>query len=148
MKKVVVVLVLMLLVSVGVKAQNCRDIVLPHVGYSQDALNDMPNEKLQWYCDYSHNSFYLTDQVPSDAVVYDVNEVKSVRDKSISLTPEQANNLSTLSYYAYNFNEFQARHFEATVYFRTPNAAHGYLALRTVKETFGRTDYPENYIKD
>ena len=48
--------------------------------------------------------------------------------------------LENLSYYAYNFWDFQVPSGNVTIYFRTPSSAHPYLGVYSVQDTFDRTD--------
>ena len=46
--------------------------------------------------------------------------------------------LETLSYYAYNFHQFQVRYptGDVTLCFATPSSTHPYLVLRSIEEAF------------
>lgn len=120
-------------------AQDCDEIVLPHVGYNTSKLATMSTEKVQWYCNYSKNSFFLTNEIPVGATVYDISEVKSRRNGE-KLASTFVVNLKKLSYYAYNFDEFQYKNYHKVIYFHTPNSTYKYLGLYTITETFKRTD--------
>ena len=50
-----------------------------------------------------------------------------------------------MSYYAYNFLDFQQKNDKRTVYFRLNNNNFKYLAVRSMIEMYDRTDHPENY---
>ena len=146
MKRTIPILIVMMTVAVTVSAQtrDCRQIVLPHVGYNQAQLDNMPAEKIEWYCRYSANSFFVTDTLPAGAPVYDISALVSVHTGS-NLTNEFVVNLETLSYYAYNFWDFQVPNGDQTIFFRTPASRHAYLGVYSVQQTFIRTDGPATH---
>lgn len=120
-------------------AQDCRTIVLPHVGYNEKMLDVMPDEKINWHCQFSKNSFYVTDKLPDGALVFDIVQLKSVRNNQ-NLPQNFQVDLSTLSYYEYNFFDFQAVDIKATVFFRTPESEHEYLAVRPIADAHRLAD--------
>lgn len=120
-------------------AQDCKTIVLPHVGYNEKMLDVMPVEKINWHCQFSKNSFYVTDKLPTGALVFDISELKSVRTNK-NLPSNFSVDLLTLSYYEYNFFDFQATDLKATVYFRTPGSQYEYLAVRPIADAHRLAD--------
>ncbi|MBP5536167.1 MAG: hypothetical protein J6X62_05175 [Bacteroidales bacterium] len=141
MKKTVFILMLMLAVAMAANAQtrDCRQIVLPHVGFNQSHLNMMSEEKLQWHCTYSEQSFFETDALPAGAVVYDISVLVDLRTGD-NVSSSFVVNLTTLSYYAYNFGDFQGLNGDMTIYFRTPSSRHAYLGVYSAQEAFERTE--------
>lgn len=130
--------------SAPVKAQDCDAIVAPLITI-RNLDDSYPAEKLAHYCQISQNSFYFTEQIPDDAVAYNLREVTN------SLTGENIPknfvvDLNTFSYWGYNFIQFQAKHQHQTIYFRLgSNNTYPYLAVRPREEAHARTDYPERY---
>lgn len=118
---------------------DCRDIVLPKLKYDVQRLDRMPAEKVEWYCAFSRNSFFETDTIPQDAVVYDISVLKFKKDGS-NVGSDFVVNLNTLSFYAYDFDLYRHKHFHSTVYFHTPSSAHAYLAVRSYIETMRLTN--------
>ena len=141
MKKAILIVMLVLAVAMSANAQtrDCRQIVLPHVAYNQAVLDAMPQEKVSWYCRFSANAFFEADTLPTGAAVYDISALTSVQSGN-TLSQSFVVDLETLSYYAYNFWDFQGLNPEQTVYFRTPSSRHPYLGVYSVQETFIRTD--------
>lgn len=138
-KKLFLSTILIVLFGTIASAQDCRSIVLPHVGYNQKILDVMPQEKIDWHCQFSKNSFYFTNNAPEGALVFNISQLKSVRDQQ-NLSEDFQVDLSTLSYYAYNFFDFQAQDIKATVYFRINNSKYDYLAVRPIAEAHGLAD--------
>ena len=142
MKKGVILCILIVtaaFASVQAQIRDCRQIVLPHTGYNQTILNNMPEEKIQWYCRYSANSFFVTDTVPVGATIYNISDLVSVQTGN-NLDQSFVVDLETLSYYAYNFWDFQVPNGDLTIYFRTPSSERAYLGVYSVQQTFIRTD--------
>ncbi len=109
--------------------RDCHKIVLPAINYDEERIGDLPEEKMREICDFSYYSFFVVDEIPSNAVVYNISDVVSVRD-SVAFPSDYVVDLSTLSIYAYNFEDFRFKHENMVVYFRTPASEHQYLALR------------------
>lgn len=120
-------------------AQDCRTIVLPHVGFNEKMLDVMPDEKINWHCQFSKNSFYVTDKLPTGALVFDIAQLKSVRNNQ-NLPEDFKVDLLSLSYYEYNFFDFQAQDIKATIYFRTPESEYEYLAVRPIADAHRLAD--------
>lgn len=137
MKKLVMIAALMMAVA-GVKAQDCNAIMLPYFGNDRVRMEVYQTEapyKFEWRCACARAAFYESDTVPAGVEVFRISEVKDV----FTGTPMQQNvviDLSTLSYYAYNFKDFQLRypHADKAVCFSTPGSAHPYLVLRSLEE--------------
>ncbi|MBQ0016842.1 MAG: hypothetical protein KBT04_07660 [Bacteroidales bacterium] len=142
MKKVILSVIWLLLGFCVAQAQSeveaCKAIVAPQFE-DKSVLDIMPIEKLQWHCAFSHNSFYESDTIPADAVEYDI-EVVSRYDNGEALPHSFVVDLTTLSYYAYNFHDFRYRHYEQPICFRTPSSSHPYLVMRTYQETLFLTN--------
>lgn len=136
----------MLLAVAGVRAQDCESIVLPLFGGDADRLADYPAEKLQWRCSYARNAFYVSDTVPPIAYMHSITEVKDIVTGE-SLPENFAVDLTTLSYYAYTFKQLQLtyRSPQTVICFATPGSAHPYLVLRSLSETYDRTENPGKY---
>ena len=139
MKKVFKATILALLLATGLQAaaQNCEAIVLPHVGYDTNVLNNMPARKIQWHCDFSRMSFFLTNELPADASVWDFSDLTFLRDGSHPAANTVVD-LGTLSIYAYNFPEFQIQRPKKTIFFRVGNENNRYLGVYTFDEAYGR----------
>ena len=142
MKKAMILAVAVLAMA-GAKAQSCETIMLPFFNYDTASMRDYPEGKLEWRCNFAKGAFYVSDTVPAGAEVYDISEVKDRKGKN--LTDAFVVNLETLSYYAYNFNQFQLRYRfgDKTICFRTPGSVHAYLVLRPLDELYRRADNPE-----
>ncbi len=139
MKRIVSTILLLTFFAVSLCAQNCDEIVLPHVNYDRAKLEQMPKEKVQWYCDFSRNSFFVTNEVPAGSVVHDIRDVVNKRNGA-HIANGFVVDLSQLSYYAYNFNEFQYQNYEKTIYFHTPGSTYKYLGLYSINETHRRVN--------
>lgn len=141
MKKILSALLLIpaIAFTINANAQNCDEIVLPHVNYDRAKLEQMPQDKIQWYCNFSRNSFFVTNEVPAGAIVHDIRDVVNKRTGA-KVGDGFVVNLATLSYYAYNFDEFQYQNYDKTVYFHTPGSPYRYLGLYTINETHRRVN--------
>ena len=64
MKRILLTILLLTVFSVSLCAQNCDEIVLPHVNYDRAKLEQMPKDKVRWYCNFSRNSFFVTNEAP------------------------------------------------------------------------------------
>lgn len=125
--------------TLNVNAQNCDEIVLPHVNYDRAKLEQMPKDKVQWYCNFSRNSFFVTNDVPAGSVVHDIRDVV-YKKTGAKIGEGFVVNLESLSYYAYNFSEFQYQNYEKTIYFHTPGSTYKYLGLYSINETHRRVN--------
>ena len=79
MKKIVFVAALMASVM-GLKAQNCEQLMLPYFSGDADAMAAYPQEKLEWRCAFARAAFYVSDTVPAGVDVYPITEVQSYAD--------------------------------------------------------------------
>ena len=127
-------------------AQNCETLVLPFFGGDVARMASYPEEKLEWRCRYARNAFYESDTVPAGVEVFGIAEVVE-KATGMNLPADFKVDLSRLSYYAYNFYDFQTRYRRGnvTVCFSTPGSAHPYLVLRSIDETHRRASQPEVY---
>lgn len=122
--------------GVAAMAQNCDSIVLPYFGgdvTKMEQYRSMAPEKFQYRCLYATSAFEEADSVPAGAEVIQISRVQS-RLTGESLTNGFVVDLLTLSYYAYNFNEFQAAYPDRNkvLYFSTPASTHPYLVLHSL----------------
>lgn len=118
---------------------DCHAIVLPHLGYNEDAYFDMPQEKIDWHCQFSTNSFFVADSLPENARIFNIEQLKSKKDGK-NLTAEFVVDLTTMSIYAYNFEDYQIQYPEETIFFRTPASEHHYLGVRSYIEAMRLTN--------
>lgn len=137
MKKIVFT-VAFLMVAIGVKAQNCEAIMLPYFNNDAESLERYQAEapyKYEWRCAYAQSAFYEADTVPAGADVFQINEVKNKFTDSY-LSANFMVDLASLSYYAYNFYDFQLRYpaGDKTLCFSTPGSTHPYLVLRSISD--------------
>lgn len=145
--KRIVIAAFCLVAFCSLRAQNCEAIMLPFFGGNQQKMNEYPEPKFQWRCQYSQNAFYVTDQVPEDAVMRSLGELTN-KMTGQKVSPETfVVDLNTLSYYGYNFQQLQLQYpkGDVTLCFPTPGSEHAYLVLRSLDETYFRTEFPENY---
>lgn len=127
---------LFVVVGLCATAQSCEAIVLPFFRYDTAAMSNYPVDKLMFRCYYSQQAFYESDTVPAGAEVFSIGQVREAYGSNY-LSPSYVVDLSTLSYYAYNFREFQWQYPTGgtTICFSTPSSAHPYLVLRSLDET-------------
>ena len=135
--KRIVFLAALLMGALGAKAQSCETLVLPFFNWDVNAMNEYPEEKFEWRCAYARAAFYESDTIPAGAEVYSISEVVSKEDGK-NLTQDFIVDLTTLSYYAYNFHDLQLQYFEpkVTICFKTPASVHPYLVLRSISEMY------------
>ena len=150
MKKLVIIAALFM-AAIGAKAQDCEAIMLPYFrGNVQNMENyrDWAPEKFDYRCIYAQAAFYVSDTVPAGMEVF---SIKDVRDKitGAALPGDFVVDLNTLSYYAYNFGDFQVRKNSIMegACFSTPSSEHPYLVLRSVLDQQSLSDkmYKEYY---
>lgn len=139
MKRILLTILLLTVFSVSLCAQNCDEIVLPHVNYDRAKLEQMPKDKVRWYCNFSRNSFFVTNDVPAGSVVHDIRDVV-YKKTGAKIGEGFVVNLESLSYYAYNFSEFQYQNYDKTIYFHTPGSTYKYLGLYSINETHRRVN--------
>ena len=150
MKKLVIIAALFM-AAIGANAQDCEAIMLPYFrGNVQNMENyrDWAPEKFDYRCIYAQAAFYVSDTVPAGMEVF---SIKDVRDKitGAALPGDFVVDLNTLSYYAYNFGDFQVRKNSIMegACFSTPSSEHPYLVLRSVldQQTLSDKMYKEYY---
>lgn len=141
MKKMMILGVLALLFGGSrVVAQNCNYIVYPCYGTDESCLAFVAPEKVEWRCNYSHNCFFVTDELPSDAEVYPITVVRNLLTNEM-LTESFVVDLDSLSVYRYSFMDLQKPNGVGNnVYFATPNSSHAYLGLRSSGEAMMRIE--------
>ncbi len=146
MKRTIVLLAFCLSVIGGAAAQNCEAIMLPFFGGNEQRMYEYPAPKFEWRCKYSQNAFYVTDQVPEDAVLRSLTEITD-NSTGKKLTEDFVVDLDYLSYYQYSFQDMQCHYPKTniTICFPTPKSEHRYLVLRSLDETYRRTEYPDEY---
>ena len=134
MKKIAM-LIAIFIMAIGAQAQDCDALVLPY--FSNDVARmehykSVAPHKFEMRCAIARAAFYESDTVPAGADVFQISEVKHAMTGN-ALTSDYVVDLSTLSYYAYNFREFQYRypHGDKTLCFATPHSTHPYLVLRS-----------------
>ena len=134
MKRVIVTL-LLLMAGLGLKAQNCTALILPYFGNDQSKLAMCPADKQEYYCTIARAACYESDTIPTGAEVFNIEEV-TANSGSEPLTRNMVVDLNTLSYYGYNFVNYQLRYRNSnlTVCFATPSSTHPYLVLRSYGE--------------
>ena len=146
MKKTVFIALTTVLFLAGNRlcAQDCEAIVAPYLSLGHIDRAEYPQPKFEWRCNFSHNSFFVVDEVPQGATVFSISELRNLlTDKN--LPANYVVNLETFSYWGYNFIDFQAQDYHRTIYFSTPGSSHRYLAVRCWDEAYDRTEFPENY---
>lgn len=123
--------------AISLKAQSCETIMLPFFNGDVMAMNNYPDEKFEWCCAYARAAFYVSDEIPAGAEVYQITSVVSKED-GVSLPQDYQVDLTTLSYYAYNFKELQLQYPKGnvTICFATPASEHPYLVLRSLDEMY------------
>jgi hypothetical protein len=126
-------------------AQDCSTIVRPMVLQRGIDTNTYPAEKLEFFCHYSQNSFFITTQVPQGAIVHDINELTDLMSGE-KVSRSFVADLNTLSIWRYNFNEFRPKDVKDPIYFRMGQGTGiQYLGVRVHNEAMARTLYPEQY---
>ena len=128
----------------SLKAQDCNEIVRPYFLINQIDSNEYPEGKFEWRCHYSRNAFYMVDKIPENAIVYNFTELTNLVTKQHP-SADFVVDLNHLSYWEYDFQDFQCKHYDYTIYFRLQNGPRKYLAVRTRIEMADRTDNPEHY---
>lgn len=146
MKKIILMAVAFLATGLwgNLSAQDCNEIVRPYFLLNNVDSTEYPEGKLEWRCNYSKNAFYLVDQVPENAIVHDFTELTNMLTKQHP-SSDYVVDLNHLSYYMFDFVQFQYQHYDYTIYFRLKNGPKKYLALRNITEMTERTERPQNY---
>ncbi len=117
--------------AMTVKAQDCYKLVSPN--FSEAVYNSTPADKLDYYCKVAQASFYKTNTLPTNAIVYQISAVVNKRTNE-NLSQSVEINLDTFSVFAYNFDTYRYRHWNQEVYFETSDPVNRYLVLRTEKD--------------
>ena len=143
MKKTTLLLA-MLMAMVGLKAQDCEALLLPYFNNNRASMEYYQREapqKFEWRCAYARAAFYEADKVPEGADVFQISEVKNKFTGS-RLPSNYVVDLNSLSYYAYNFYDFQLRYptGDKTLCFATPGSTHPYLVLRSLSDMLSVTN--------
>lgn len=86
----------------------------------------------------------MVDKIPENAIVYNFTELTNLVTKQHP-SADFVVDLDHLSYWEYDFQDFQFKHYDYTIYFRLQNGPRKYLAVRTRIEMADRTDNPEHY---
>ena len=127
------------------KAQDCRAIVRPL--YILEGIDSTfyPADKEEYWCNFSRCAFFITNEVPSDAIVHNITELTN------SVTGQRVQkgfvaDLNTISYWGYNYDAFRPRNYEKPIYFRMGRGENmQYLGVRSYRETASRNAYPEQF---
>jgi hypothetical protein len=145
MKRIVLLAALMMC-ALGMKAQSCETIMLPFFNGDVDAMNSYPDEKFEWRCAFARAAFYESDVIPTGAEVYSIAQVVNKEDGQ-SLPENYQVDLTTLSFYAYNFKDLQLQYpkCNVTICFTTPASEHPYLVLRSIDDMYKVAD---NIVND
>ncbi len=133
--------------SLDVQAQDCEYIVGAKYNFNENALALLTPAKLDYYCRFSRNNFYVVNEVPQGATVYSISVVKNNKTQE-NLTTDFVVILDSLSYYLYNFSHYQSIKPGETVYFSTPNSEYPYLALRSYIDARNMTGEPDMSLDD
>lgn len=137
MKKIAMI-VAMIVMAIGAKAQDCEAIMLPYFGGDMDKLaayRDNAPEKYTYRCVYAQAAFYESDTIPEGAELLEISTVVEWATGR-RLPRNFVVDLNTLSFYAYSFGQIQVRNNSVTeqTCFSTPESRHPYLVLRSARE--------------
>ena len=128
-----------------IQAQDCDAIVRPLCIQRNLDPSIYPAEKLAQYCLFSRCAFFITNQVPREAIVNDISDLTN------TITHEKVRqdfvaDLNSISYWGYNFNEFRPRGYERPIYFRMGKGRTAqYLGVRSYNEAMARSTHPEQF---
>lgn len=146
MKRTIILTVLGIMAFGGLQAQDCEAIMLPFFHGDVQKMREYPAPKFEWRCKYSQNAFYLSDTVPEGAEMHALTELTDkLTGQKVSET--MTIDLNTLSYYRYTFSQLQLSYPKGnvTICFPIQGAEHRYLVLRSLDDTYFRTEFPQNY---
>lgn len=132
------ILLAMICLSSKSFAQDCIAIVKPHLDRINCPVEEYPEQKLLWRCHMSYNTFYFTDTVAEGAVVFEF----SALTNHLTDQHPQSNTVIDLekwSYWAWDFDKFQFRAPNSTIYFDTHKSTNRYLACRPWNEAYRLT---------
>lgn len=146
MKKILsTILFLAAMVGGKAMAQDCNAILAPYIVLNNIDTNSYPIEKLEYFCQLSSAHFYITDRTPKRAKVFEISELKDYLTGQ-NLPQNVDIDLNNLSYYRYNFYDFQRLDFKNTVYFRIGKRSENrFLAVRSEIEASQRVNNPEKF---
>lgn len=131
--------------GVTVTAQNCHQLVSPH--FPANVYNNLPSDKVEYYCRYARAAFYKTNVLPDSAIVYQISDV--VNKQTNAALPQTVQiNLNTFSVFAYNFDSYQYQHWDKEVYFETSDTTNRYLVLRSIRTIHRIVDDSYRYNTD
>ena len=135
MKRIALIGMLLLAFAGIARAQDCNALVSPYFRGDTQRMANYPADKFQWRCCHARAAFYESDTMPATADLFSISEVQNI-GTGAHLSSEYVVDLNTLSYYAYNFIDFQQRYPRGnkTLCFATPASAHPYLVLRSMEE--------------
>lgn len=115
------------------QSQDCLTRVQPLLEQMGTTADAYPADKINHFCIFSEQAFFLTNKVPDASLVYDITDLRrwgSENRPSADLVID----LRTLSFWEYNFQEFQR--VDRTIYFKLSKGnSHKYLAVRSYNET-------------
>lgn len=117
----------------AVSAQDCERIVMPKYGNDAYSFSNVPLSKVDFHCRWSRNCFYVVDEIPAESKVYDIEQLVSFITGQ-HLTKNFVVDLDELSFYEYDFSNYQETMAGNTVFFYTPKSSHKYLALRSYQD--------------
>lgn len=124
------ILATVLMATNSATAQNCDSLVQPKFADVPGYYNQLPQQKIQFYCNFAYNAFYWSDTLPQNAVVYNISDV-TCKATGTHIAQNANINLDIFSYYAYNFYDFQALHYNDFIYFRVgAGTSVRYIVLR------------------
>ncbi len=147
MKKIVITAVTVLLLGTAANAQNNRDcnaILRDYFAVSGHNPETYPPDKAEYRCQFSANSFYLTDDAPDGYIIFQFTELTNLLTGAHP-APVTTLDLNTFSYYTYNFDHFQGLDPRRTIYFDLDGNGRHFLAVRRYEEALDRTANPEKY---
>ncbi|MGX8713769.1 MAG: hypothetical protein ACSW8I_08865 [bacterium] len=132
-------LFVMVMMAMSTVAQDCDALLLPYFQNDMTRLEKykaMAPEKFDYRCAYVRSAFYESDTIPAGADLYQINSVKHAFSDEY-LGNDFVVELYTLSYYAYNFKEFQLSYptGDKVLCFSTPASTHPYLVLNSLEKT-------------
>ncbi|MDY5969279.1 MAG: hypothetical protein SPJ13_04615 [Bacteroidales bacterium] len=144
MKKIVIFLIVafMATASFSAKAQiegaagdypllckHCQQVTMDR--YEKDNLMHVPPVKVAYWCSYSKMAFFVADEIPETAIVYNLTQVVNKRSGN-PFPDDYVVSLDSMNYFAYNFGDFQRieGNWGKTIYYRTPGSEHPFLGVR------------------
>lgn len=147
MKKIVFTLLAVLAFGWSSQGQerDCRAILYPLYVLEGVDSTTLPADKAEYYCNFSRCAFFITNEVPSDAIVNNITELTD-RVTGKKVPNGFVADLNTISYWGYDYYTFRPRNYEKPIYFRMGRGNNvKYLGVRAYKETVSRHVYPEQF---